>query len=338
MNYWLPYKWSKWRLAETIIKILPGWKRLVDMFWGWWAITHCASIHHKWKTIHYNDLDRWLYNLFSQIHTIDLQELKKRFVTRQEFIDITKKKTRTVEEDLILICRSFWNNMKGYMYWKNLEERKNKLHNLHFKIWVTNQQELDEALELLSQSRVYFDKYKIFYDMSFEKYKECKYFRTDLKKYILKRLSIDWDVLDDNELIYWINEKKKNKKTLLYSEVTIWSNSLQSLERLERLERLQSLESLQSLEYSNLSYDQIQLQEWDILYCDPPYEWTDWYRVWWFDHDKFRDFVRNTPYPCYVSSYNWPQDMFCFKTIATQKLSKSKDNSKQTERIYWNGK
>ena len=84
MKYWMPYKWSKWSIAELICKILPWGTRMVDMFWWWWAISHCASQNHKRKTIVYNELDYGLYNLFSWIGKIDIKELQKRFTTIEE--------------------------------------------------------------------------------------------------------------------------------------------------------------------------------------------------------------------------------------------------------------
>jgi len=326
------------------------------MFWWGGSVAQCASFSHKWNVIHYNEFDYWIYNVFRNLWKIDISEIKKRFLTREEFTEIKNKQDKKPEDEVLLMCWSFWNNQKDYLYWKDIEERKQLLHNLHFGIGIDNDEQLQSMLNQLSYSRIYFEKYRIFYVITRNQYKAIKYFRTDLKKYKTFRKDLDWNIIDDNQLRYWINEKKNNKKTLINSEVTVWSNTMDHLERLERLqslqslqslerlqsleslERLQSLESLERLQYSNLSYDQIKLKEWDVLYCDPPYEWTDGYRVWDFDHIKFRDFVKNTPYPCYVSSYNWPDNMFCFKLNVTQKLSKSKDNSKQTERIYRNGK
>lgn len=53
--YGVPYSGSKNRLAEDIIDMLPTGDRLVDLFAGGGAITHCALMSGKWKKILNND-------------------------------------------------------------------------------------------------------------------------------------------------------------------------------------------------------------------------------------------------------------------------------------------
>lgn len=55
-TYGVPYRGSKNKLAEDIIALLPKGKRLVDLFAGGCAITHCALLSGKWETILSNDL------------------------------------------------------------------------------------------------------------------------------------------------------------------------------------------------------------------------------------------------------------------------------------------
>lgn len=55
-TYGVPYQGSKNRIAEDIIALLPTGKRLVDLFAGGCAITHCALLFGKWETILSNDL------------------------------------------------------------------------------------------------------------------------------------------------------------------------------------------------------------------------------------------------------------------------------------------
>lgn len=54
-TYGVPYSGSKNRLAEDIIDMLPAGDRLVDLFAGGCAITHCALMSGKWKKILNND-------------------------------------------------------------------------------------------------------------------------------------------------------------------------------------------------------------------------------------------------------------------------------------------
>ena len=55
MNYGIPYQGSKNKIAKDIINFLPSGKRLVDLFGGGMAITHCAMLSDKWGNFLYND-------------------------------------------------------------------------------------------------------------------------------------------------------------------------------------------------------------------------------------------------------------------------------------------
>lgn len=48
-KYGMPYKGSKSKIADQIIHALPVGKRLVDLFGGGGAITHCARLSNKWN-------------------------------------------------------------------------------------------------------------------------------------------------------------------------------------------------------------------------------------------------------------------------------------------------
>ena len=47
IHYGVPYQGNKSRIADIIINILPKGKRLVDLFGGGGAITHCALLSNK---------------------------------------------------------------------------------------------------------------------------------------------------------------------------------------------------------------------------------------------------------------------------------------------------
>ena len=57
MKFGIPYQGSKNRIAKQIIDILPSGKRLVDLFAGGCAISHCALFSGKWQSILMNDLN-----------------------------------------------------------------------------------------------------------------------------------------------------------------------------------------------------------------------------------------------------------------------------------------
>ena len=134
---------------------------------------------------------------------------------------------------------------------------------------------------------------------------------------IIPGLNVPWSVL---------NEKLEVIKKL---------DELQSLERLERLERLQSLESLESLETFNLSYEQVEIPDNAVIYCDIPYKQTSGY-LSEFDHDKFYDWCRKQKGLVFVSEYQMPDDFYLIVEKQRNNLLSPNSRSKVSERLYCN--
>ena len=116
---------------------------------------------------------------------------------------------------------------------------------------------------------------------------------------------------------------------------------LQSLECLESLQRLQSLQSLQRLErvtFTSMSYDQLETPDGAVVYCDPPYKWTNCVGyVGGFDHSKFYDWIEETAKRClvFISEYDMPSDRFeCVLEIKKQNLYSSTANKQGVERLF----
>lgn len=122
---------------------------------------------------------------------------------------------------------------------------------------------------------------------------------------------------NDYSLFYTlgINIPKVNAKTYKEKRLAISSelrklrkNSRdQALERLERLQALQCLEALEkttSLTMSCKSYNEVDIKENSIVYCDIPYENTAKYVSGNFNHQKFYDWAYNQKELVVISSYN----------------------------------
>ena len=56
MNYGLPYKGSKNKIAKWVCEQFPQRKYFYDLFTGGCAITHCAMINNKFETYLANDV------------------------------------------------------------------------------------------------------------------------------------------------------------------------------------------------------------------------------------------------------------------------------------------
>lgn len=114
---------------------------------------------------------------------------------------------------------------------------------------------------------------------------------------------------------------------------------LEQLQRLERLERLERLQQLERLELFNLSYEQVPITtpiNETIIYCDPPYKGTGKYQND-IDHEAFLQWVKNSPYKIYVSSYDF--DLPCVYEIKHRSSLSATNNSKKVvEKIFCNRK
>ena len=116
-HYGVPYQGNKSRIADIIIKILPAGKRLVDLFGGGGAITHCAMLSGKWESFLYNDLNDMITGLFIDAVYGKFKD-EHRVITREEFEDL--KNT----DAYVKYIWSFGNNGSGYLWGKDIEEIK----------------------------------------------------------------------------------------------------------------------------------------------------------------------------------------------------------------------
>jgi hypothetical protein len=82
------------------------------------------------------------------------------------------------------------------------------------------------------------------------------------------------------------------------------------LEQLQQLERLQQLEQLEPVKLYSGDYRDVEIPDWAVIYCDPPYKGTTEYKEGGFDHANFWDWVRikSKTHKVYVSEYQAPDD------------------------------
>lgn len=202
MTYGMPYLGSKSSIAKDICAFLPEGKRLVDLFGGGGAITHCASSMYKWDTILYNEINPIVVNLFRDCVTgrFNPNRFKPCWISREEFN--AKKK----EDGYIAFVWSFSNNGKGYIFSKEIEDIKHSIFE-----WVVN----DKKDSFIQKSFPY---ETLEGDSIHERILE---YRTIIKH-------LDFPAIKNSN-----NQNLENLQRL---------QSLERLERLERLENLQGLE------------------------------------------------------------------------------------------------
>ena len=116
-HYGVPYQGNKSRIADIIINVLPEGKRLVDLFGGGGAITHCGMLSGKWESFLYNDINEMITGLFiDAIYGKYANE--RRVITREEFNDL--KNT----DAYVKYIWSFGNNGLAYLWGKDTEDIK----------------------------------------------------------------------------------------------------------------------------------------------------------------------------------------------------------------------
>ena len=116
-HYGVPYQGNKSRIADIIINILPAGKRLVDLFGGGGAITHCALLADKWENYLYNDINPLITGLFMDAVNGKYHN-EKRVITREDFNNLKDS------DAYIKYIWSFGNNGTGYLWGEDIEEIK----------------------------------------------------------------------------------------------------------------------------------------------------------------------------------------------------------------------
>lgn len=124
MNYGMPYKGSKNRIAENLIAQLPPAKHFYDLFGGGGAMSHCALLSGKYQFVHYNELDPLVFKGFKMFINGDFKN-ENRWISREDF-------NRLKDTDpYVAICFSFGSALSSYIY-NNEREKFNKA--VHFSI------------------------------------------------------------------------------------------------------------------------------------------------------------------------------------------------------------
>lgn len=121
MKYGLPYKGSKNKLAERIVSLLPKRTHLIDLFCGGCAISHAALLRNKYEHIHINDINWMCPTLFIDALNGKYQN-ETRWISREDFFRL--KDT----DPYVAVVWSFGNNLRNYLYSKEIEPLKKAIH------------------------------------------------------------------------------------------------------------------------------------------------------------------------------------------------------------------
>ena len=120
-NYGFPYKGSKNRLAEKIVKLFPDAENFYDLFCGGCAITHRALIENRWKNYVINDIDSRCPKLFFDAINGKFKN-ETRWISREDFYRMKDN------DGYVAFCWSFGNDGNSYLYSKEKEPYRKALH------------------------------------------------------------------------------------------------------------------------------------------------------------------------------------------------------------------
>ena len=121
MNYDIPYKGSKNKLAERLINLFPKADNFYDLFCGGCAVAHAALLSHKYKTVHINDIEPKVVDLFIRAIRGAFKN-ETRWISHEEF-------DRLKSSDYLVACLfSFGNDFRSYLCNKDIEPMKKAAH------------------------------------------------------------------------------------------------------------------------------------------------------------------------------------------------------------------
>lgn len=324
MNYGMPYKGSKNRIAKRILDVLPAAPVLYDVFCGGCAITHAALLSGKYSRVVANDINSMIPHAFETALAGGFRN-EDRWISRGDFQKLYKT------DPYVAICFSFGNNLKDYCYAPDLEPYKRALHYAIFwqdtGPWRELCPETADALKKVVESEQ--DRHK-------RRIGAGRAIVTALKAGLMNG-TINPAVMD--KPIYRKIRKEKTPELRIQSAESVERlKNLETLQTDESLCRLQSLKSLEritdvdvppALTVTTGDYRALNFEPGGIIYCDPPYKSTGQYHtVGTFDFEAFYSWCLHQSNPVFISEYTMPEDLFVpvASFTVTRKLSAKKSS------------
>lgn len=268
MAYGLPYIGSKNLIARELLEQMPRRDYFVDLFAGGGAMWHAAAESGKYS--------RYLVNEYNEQQCDFLRDCadgiyneRNEWVTRDEFMQ------HCIESAFLRCVWSFGNTANGYFCASVLEE------------W---EEALFHAYE--------FGDYSLFKNIGFD----CvNVYIDDIKRRHewYKRKYMEHKDLDANSKDFIILKEKRE------------FHACSPHRRLKRLrafyKQCERLDIVRKTDLISKSYDEVDIPENSLIYCDPPYINTTGYGVE-FDHERFYDWCRAQKELVLISEYTMPDD------------------------------
>lgn len=361
MRYGLPYKGSKNKLAERIVRLLPKRTHLVDLFCGGCAVSHAALLMGKYEHIHINDINWMCPKLFIDALNGKYND-ENRWISREDFLRL--KDT----DPYVAVVWSFGNNLRNYLYSKEIEPLKKAIHYAMFFSDYSLGKELGHDLSFIDpiqdlQKRYlavkhYFNKLGHFQQQSFLGWgrisgcgRNPSVALPDLPQYKwggtqrMQSAEANERLNTFRNIIPWKgcqiqSFKKKNYKRPSELQHNEGRNTVASLAIPRAAAQSAQIFGGQFLPITSsvLDYEDVTIPEDSVIYCDIPYEGTDGYLVkgkGGFDYERFYQWCERQTQPVFISSYQMPEDRFdCIEEFTHRCTLAQKNNNLVTERIF----
>lgn len=361
MKYGLPYKGSKNKLAERIVRLLPKRTHLVDLFCGGCAVSHAALLMGKYEHIHINDINWMCPTLFIDALNGKYND-ENRWISREDFFRL--KDT----DPYVAVVWSFGNNLRDYLYSKEIEPLKKAIHYAMFFSDYSLGKELGHDLSFIDpiqdlQKRYlavkhYFNKLGHFQRQSFEGGAESadavnRSIGTTQHQFAelggAEKTCRDWRQWKDLQTsvrvatpgMYYPGvaiQKKKSQRRTMQLRKTQYSCIACNIENGSTVCPGIRGGQILPITSSVLDYEEVTIPEDSVIYCDIPYDGTDGYLEkdqGGFDYERFYQWCERQTQPVFISSYQMPEDRFdCIEEFTHRSTLSATANNLVTERIY----
>ena len=359
MKYGLPYKGSKNKLAERIVRLLPKRTHLVDLFCGGCAVSHAALLMGKYEHIHINDINWMCPTLFIDALNGKYND-ENRWISREDFFRL--KDT----DPYVAVVWSFGNNLRDYLYSKEIEPLKKAIHYAMFFSDYSLGKELGHDLSFIDpiqdlQKRYlavkhYFNRLCHFQQQSFEGGGQNQRMQS---VEALERLNTNLQNWGGQKRLAEIGENGKTYKRpseLQHLEcinrVSQFKKKNHRTSRARRADRTGCIAcntesgstvcpdirggQILPITSSVLDYEEVAIPEDSVIYCDIPYEDTNVYnKAEGFDYERFYQWCERQTQPVFISSYQMPEERFdCIEEFTHRSTLSATANNLVTERIY----
>ena len=110
---------------------------------------------------------------------------------------------------------------------------------------------------------------------------------------------------------------------------------VQSVASLVRISEISKSKRFSSCLFcSSCSYELCHVPKNSVVYADPPYSGTASYNGNTFDNESFYNYLRNVPFPVYVSEYTMPDDFVCINATDRTDTFSAVSSECVTERLF----